>query len=244
MKDPNPLVYEKGIKKLEDAGIEVIVGVLEDECKKLNEVFIKNQQKLPFVVIKSATTLDGKIATKNGNSKWITSEQSRKYVQKLREKFDAVMTSSNTVIADNPSMNLRAKTKKQPTRIIVDSDFRTDFLMKIYKKDSAKIILATCKNIIDVPENVEVIVCPQKNSHVDLKFLFEKLYEKEIYSVLIEAGSIFVGELIKENLADKIYQFIAPKITNDNSCLSFASNSKISEISECKNLKIIALKNI
>src|SRR5574344_1573232 len=77
MKDPNPLVYEKGIKKLEDAGIEVIVGVLEDECKKLNEVFIKNQQKLPFVVIKSATTLDGKIATKNGNSKWITSEQSR-----------------------------------------------------------------------------------------------------------------------------------------------------------------------
>ena len=136
MRDPNPKV--DGLSKLREAGIEVTEGVLEEEAKFLNRVFIKNiSQKLPYVVLKTATTMDGKIATKTGDSKWITCEEARKEVYRMREEFNCILTSSNTVIADNPSMEHRFK-------CVLDKDNRTSKDAKIYQQ--GQIYIATKEN--------------------------------------------------------------------------------------------------
>ena len=151
MIDPNPIVSGNGIKKLQKAGIEVVTGVLEKECRILNEVFIKNQiKKSPFVVIKTATTLDGKIATQTGNSKWITDESSRLEVQKLRNKYDAILTSSATVIEDNPKLTCRLKNGRNPVRIILDTNLSTDENSNVYNNDGTKVYIITSENISDI----------------------------------------------------------------------------------------------
>ena len=128
MKDVNPIVAGNGLKKLQKAGIEIIGPILEDECKKLNEVFIKNQtEHKTFVALKTATTIDGKIATQTGDSKWITSEDARREVRNIRNRYDAILTSSATVIADNPTMEHKCK-------IILDRKLKTDINSTIYKQ--------------------------------------------------------------------------------------------------------------
>lgn len=156
MRDVNPIVEGNGIKKLQDAGIEVIENVLGDECKKLNEVFIKNMtQKKIFVAIKTATTLDGKIATSNGSSKWITSKKARTEVKNIRNRYDAIMTTSSTIIADNPTMTHKlTRTNSMSTqevagysdiKIVLDRELKTDLNSKIY--DSGKIYIFYDKTI-------------------------------------------------------------------------------------------------
>lgn len=231
MLDPNPKV--SGIQKLKEAGIEVTIGVLEDECKKLNEVFIKNiEQKKTFVAIKTATTLDGKIATSTGSSKWITSEKSRDRVKVIRNRYDAIMTSSTTVIADNPTMQHRKK-------IILDRELKTDLTSKIYEQGEIY-IFNEIKD--DVKDNIHYIKTPVKDNKISLEYVFEKLYELGIMSVLVECGGKLNGKALK--YADKIYHFIAPKITCDNSCKSCFDYKKINEISECKNFEIKELEFI
>lgn len=248
VKDPNPLV--DGIVKLKNAGIKVIDGVLEDECKKINEFFFKNHTRhMPFVAIKTATTLDGKIATKTGSSKWITSEKSRNYVQKLRSKYDAILTSSNTVIADNPGLDCRLKNGRNPIRIIVDTNLKTDPKSKIYKDDGVKVYIArqnfegiSAATVNEYGKNVEFIDCPLKNGRIDLQFLFEQFYKLGITSVLIEAGAKLNGAILKENLVDKIYQFIAPKVIADEYAISWASGFDVNDINNALNLKIEKIK--
>ena len=246
MVDPNPVVSGKGIKKLKDNGIEVITGILETECKKLNEIFIKNQlKKQPFITIKTATTLDGKIATKTGSSKWITDETSRKEVQKLRNKYDAVLTSSKTVIKDNPSMTCRLKNGRNPIRIVIDTNLSTSLDSKIYEDNGAKVIIITGINPKKkYPENVEIIKCKTKNSHVDLKEAVKILYKKGIMSILVEAGGTLTNAFIQEKLADKLIQFIAPKILADKNAKTFAEGCNRKEIAECNNLIITSTKKL
>ena len=220
MRDINPKV--DGISKLQKAGIEVIEGVLEEEAKFLNRVFLKNMsKKLPYVVLKTATTMDGKIATKTGSSKWITSEKSRKEVYRMRKDFDCILTSSNTVIADNPTMEHKFK-------CVLDKDFRTSKASKIYEQ--GKIYVATRENT------------PLKNGQLDLKSVLEELYKQGICSVFVECGGTLAGAFLKENLVDEIYQFIAPKILNDNEGKSCFNGDNIVEISEAKELKIYEIK--
>src|SRR5574344_1186224 len=227
-----------GIKKLKDAGLEVITDVLSAECRDLNEVFFTNiEQKRTFVALKTATTIDGKIATKTGNSKWITSDKSRNYGKKLRSYYDAILTSSNTVLADNPTM-------KHDIKVILDKDFRTHFDANIYSNGKIYLVISNSTSISNIPENVEVIKSPLKNNNIDLSFVLEKLFNKGIMSVFVETGEILSGEFIKENLVDKIYHFVAPKILNDNkgkSCFSadnatHISDSKIFNLSNVKQL--------
>lgn len=225
MLDSNPKV--SGIQKLKDAGIKVTTGVLENDCQKLNEVFIKNmQQHKTFVAIKTATTLDGKIATVSGSSKWITAEKAREEVKNIRNRYDAIMTTSSTIIADNPSMEHRCK-------IILDRELKTDFNSKIYK--TGKIYLFYDEKL-PAPDFINAIPAPVTNNKIDLDFVFNKLYELGIMSVLIEAGGKLNGEALK--FTDKIYHFIAPKITGDNSAKSCFDYQKIDLISECTNYKI------
>lgn len=244
--DPNPKVSGNGIKKCQASGLKTVVGVLENECKKLNEIFFKNQtSKMPFVSIKSAITLDGKIATKTGSSKWITGEKSRKYVQKLRNKYDAILTSSATVIADNPSLTCRIKNGRNPVRIIVDSRLKTNPQSKVYNNDGTKVILATTiENSREYPEHVEVVKIKEKNGHVDLSELVKILYSMGIYSILIEAGGRLNGSFLKEGLVNKLILFSASKITGDNSAKSFVEGFELRDINNAQNLKFSSLKLI
>jgi len=249
MVDPNPVVAGRGIERCKNAGIEVITGVLEDECKKLNEIFIKHiTQKKPFVAIKTACTMDGKIATKTGSSKWITSENARNEVQRLRNKYDAILTGSGTVIADNPSMNCRMEKGRNPVRIVVDSELKTSPDSKIYNNDNTRVIIAVKQDINEekikqYPENVEFIKCtPNQDGKVDLKYLINKLYETGITSILVEAGGILNGQLVKSGLVDKIYMFMAPKILGDSEGKSFIEGFDIKDINDSLGLKFDAIK--
>lgn len=236
--DTNPKVGGKGIEKLRNAGIEVVVGVLEKECRALNEVFFTNiEEKRVFVALKTATTLDGKIATKTGDSKWITSEKSRNYARKLRIHYDAILTSSATALADNPAMLHKMK-------IILDRELKTDYKSKIYQQGKIIQVISDDYLIDDYPRNIEILPCPIKNNKLDLEFLLKELYKTGIKSVFVEAGGTLCGEFIKSNLVDRIYHFIAPKILNDNSGKSCFNGDNILEISRAKNFTLSEIKKL
>lgn len=232
MQDVNPIVAGNGIKRLKDAGIEVVEHVLEDECKILNEVFIKNMtQKKVFIAIKTATTLDGKIATQNGSSKWITSEKAREEVKVIRNRYDAIMTSSATILADNPTMLHRKK-------IILDRKLRTNLEAPIYKNGEIYLF----NDSLDMFEGgVNFIKTPVYDDKLDLEFIFNKAYELGIKSVLVESGGHLAGSVLK--YADKIYHFIAPKITGDNSSLSCFDFQQIDDINKSLNFKFSNIKS-
>lgn len=222
MKDPNPKI--NGIKKLKNAGIQITEGILEDEARFLNRIFIKNMtKKLPYIVLKTATTMDGKIAANNGDSKWITSDAARSTVYKMRQQFDCILTSSNTVLADNPNMEHKCK-------CILDKDSRISADSNILKQ--GQIYIATKSNT------------PVENNKLDLKELLKTLYEKGICSVFVECGGTLAGAFLKEALVDEIYQFIAPKILNDNTGLSCFNGNNCNKISDCVNLNVYEIKKI
>lgn len=224
-RDPNPKV--DGIKKLQDAGIEVIEGILEKETKFLNRIFFKNMGvNLPYVVLKTATTMDGKIATRTGDSKWITCDEARKEVYKMREEFDCILTSSNTVIADNPTMGV----KEGRVKCVLDKDNRTSKDAKIYQQ--GQIYIATKENT------------PLKDGNLDLKAVLEELYRQGVCSVFVECGGKLAGAFLKEGLIDEVYQFIAPKIVNDNSAKSCFDGDSILKIADSKKFRIYETKII
>ena len=232
MQDVNPIVAGNGINKLQKAGIEVISGIMEEECKKLNEIFIKNMtQNKCFITIKTATTLDGKIATSNGSSKWITSSAAREKVKEIRNCYDAIMTTSSTILADNPTMLHRKK-------IILDRRLKTNLEAPIYKNGEIYLFNET----LDMFEGgVNFIKTPVKANKLDLEFVFERAYELGIKSILIESGGILNGSALK--YADKIYHFIAPKITGDNSSLSCFNFQKINDINNSLNFEIESIEH-
>lgn len=236
--DNNPKVAGNGIKKLKNAGIEVVLNVLEKECRELNEIFFTNiEEQRTFVALKTATTIDGKIATKIGDSKWITSDKSRNYARKLRTYYDAILTSSNTVITDNPTM-------KHKTKIILDRGLKTNWNADIYKQ--GQIILVTSEDycVDEYPLNFEVMLCPEKDGKLDLNYILKELYTSGIKSIFVEAGGKLCGEFVKENLVDKVYHFIAPKILNDNSGRSCFDGDNIFKINDSKNFKLIDTKKL
>lgn len=227
MQDVNPIVAGNGIWKLKNAEIEVIEHVLEDECKQLNEVFIKNMTKKEvFVAIKTATTLDGKIATKSGSSKWITSEKAREEVKKIRNRYDAILTTSSTILADNPTMAHRKK-------IILDRELKTNIEAPIYKEGEIYLFNAT----LDMFEGgINFIKTPVYKNKLDLKYILERAFNLGIKSILVESGGHLNGEILK--YTDKIYHFIAPKITGDNRSLSCFDFREIDDINDSFNFKI------
>lgn len=247
--DPFEKVAGKGIKKCKDAGIEVITGILEKECRQLNEIFLKNvNKKSPFIAIKTATTADGKIATRTGESKWITAQKARNHVQKLRNKYDAILTGSNTVNVDNPSMTCRIKNGRNPVRVVVDSKLSTDPGSKIFNNDGCRVYIACAENIKDrelekYPQSVSFIKCPLKGTKVDLAFLTKKLFELGISSILIEAGGDLNGAFLKENLVDKIYHFIAPKIIGDKNAKNWVEGIDLGKLENALKLDFKTVKN-
>ncbi|WP_422388919.1 bifunctional diaminohydroxyphosphoribosylaminopyrimidine deaminase/5-amino-6-(5-phosphoribosylamino)uracil reductase RibD [Helicovermis profundi] len=222
MLDPNPLVAGNGVKILEENGIDVEIGMLEDEAKKINEVFVKYiSRKLPFVLMKTAMTLDGKIATYTGDSKWISSDLSREFVHEIRHRYTSVMVGIGTVISDNPSLSARRSNNEsiQPIRIIVDSHGKLPLDSKIAltaKKN--KTILVTTSMLLIEKENkikekgIEILKVSTENNRVNLKEMIKILGEKGIDSILLEGGSTLNFSFLEEGIVDKVMTFIAPKI--------------------------------
>lgn len=228
MKDVNPIVAGNGLKKLIDAGIEVIGPILEDECRKLNEIFIKNQvEHKTFVALKTATTIDGKIATSTNDSKWITSDFAREEVRNIRKRYDAILTSSSTILADNPTMEHKCK-------VILDRKLKTNSQMTIYKQGKI-FIFHSLKNQSSLSNNnLQYIYTPIVNNKLGIEFILEELYKRGIMSVLIEAGGKLNGSFLP--YIDRLYHFVAPKILGDNNGKSCFYGKEVEKISNCTNL--------
>lgn len=202
--DKNPKV--DGVKKLKEKGIEVLGGVLEKEGDELNKVFFKNiTKKIPYIALKTATTLDSKIATENYNSKWITGDSSRLEVMKLRSLYQAIITGSNTVLYDNPKLTSRIKGGINPIRIIMDKKGQIPFNYNVFEDNGTRIILID-NTKRKCPSHVEKIGFSNINE------LLKTLFNMGIYSILIESGRGLNSAFLKEKCVDEIYHFIAPKI--------------------------------
>lgn len=212
--DPNPQVAGNGVQKIRAAGIEVETEVLKEECEKLNEVFFTNMtKKRPFIHLKVAATLDGRIATSSGNSKWITSDQARKEVHELRNSYDAVMVGKNTLRFDNPELTSRIEEKviKAPIKIIVGNLEDKDLSLKAFS-DKSKVI-----NICTQAASITGI----KQIHHTGSWIqtFNKLYEESICSILIEGGAQLLSSIIEENIFDRYTCYLAPKLIGNGPSL-------------------------
>lgn len=250
--DVNPKVAGKGFKILEDAGIHVEYGFLQDELRKQNEVFFKwIEHKKPFVVLKAAMTLDGKIATATGQSKWITNETSRAYGYKLRDIYDGIMVGINTVIEDNPMLTARVDGGKNPIRIVVDSSLKIDINANVVQDKSAKTIIATTdkadkdKILKLQAQNVDVIVVDKdENDKVDIEKLLNILGQQNICSILVEGGATLSGSFVAKKLVDKVYFFIAPKIVGGKEAKTPVAGTGILNLQEALALKDIQIEKL
>jgi diaminohydroxyphosphoribosylaminopyrimidine deaminase/5-amino-6-(5-phosphoribosylamino)uracil reductase len=253
--DPNPLVSGKGINKLRRAGIAVETGILENECRRLNESFIKYiTQKVPFAVLKLAATLDGKIATKTGDSRWISGEDSRRLVHRLRFESDAVLVGSGTVIADDPQLTVRdyaGAHKKNPVRIIVDSRLRMPLRSRLLKTaGEIKTIIATTRQasknkILKLAQpGAEVLIVSSRNKRVDLKCLMKHLASQGIASVLIEGGSELSAAALEDGIVDKVLFFYAPKIIGGVHARTMVGGAGVAKISDAITLSDVRYKKL
>jgi diaminohydroxyphosphoribosylaminopyrimidine deaminase/5-amino-6-(5-phosphoribosylamino)uracil reductase len=224
MLDANPMVFGQGKAELESVGIKVCVGEHEAEAKQICEAYTKFITRgVPFVTAKFAMSLDGKIATKSGDSRWISGELSRQYVHGLRYTTDAVMVGVNTVLEDDPLLTARCccgkggKARKQPLRVIVDSTGRTPLGARVFNEPGTTLLVLGSsvgpeQKAVFTQAGAEVLELPQEEGRIDLKRLMKALGERGVTSVLVEGGGILLGSLFDEGLIDKVITFIAPVI--------------------------------
>ena len=252
MTDPNPKVAGKGIAILQEAGIEVTTGVLEQEARQLNEVFLKWMTTgLPFVALKTAMTLDGKIATAAGQSQWITNEASRYETHRLRDIYDGILVGINTALADNPSLTTRLKEYqgRNPVRIVVDSRARLPLTAKLVTDGAARTIVAVTEQApaerVEALRSagVEIIVAGSSN-HVDMQSLMEQLGAMKISSVLVEGGGSVNFSLLQAGLVDRVYAFIAPKLVGGRDALTPVEGEGFQELDRAVELENIQLRQL
>jgi diaminohydroxyphosphoribosylaminopyrimidine deaminase / 5-amino-6-(5-phosphoribosylamino)uracil reductase len=222
--DPNPLTQGASIKKMRRVGIEVRVGLLRRQARQVNEIFYKNiLQKRPFVAVKTAQSLDGKITTSGGYSKWITQEKSRIFGKKLRDNYDCVLVGINTVIKDNPGLQGKSKI---PYRVVIDRRLRLPLHSSLLKKNPEKVILFTssknnkCVKIKKIPPGVDIVFIKEDNKILPVDKILRELFARGIMSVYVEGGAKTLGYFFDSKSADKIYFFLAPLIIGGESSLS------------------------
>ena len=255
MLDPNPLNCGRGVRELRKGGIEVKIGILEKEARKINEAYLKYiTTKRPFVILKTAMSLDGKIATRTGDSRWITTKIARQYVHKLRDEVDAILVGIETVLKDNPRLTVRIETPdsdrqaRKPTRIIVDSRARVPLSAKVLNKVAPTIVAVTqvapSRKIVALKKKgVKVLLLKNKNGKVDLKELLKRLGKLEITNLLVEGGGRINAAFLKNGLVDKILFFIAPKIIGGEGAPTPVEGEGIARIKDAISLKNIDIKS-
>lgn len=249
--DPNPKVDGGGIKILKDHGIQVVTGILEKECLELNQIFFHYiQTGLPYVAMKYAMTLDGKIASVIGDSKWVTGEKAREHVHELRKKYASILVGIDTVLADDPMLNCRIEEGVDPIRVICDTHLRIPLESQIVKS-AAKIqtIVACGENVSKEKKKqleaagIQILVIP-RSQYLDLAFLIKELGKKKIDSILVEGGGSIHGNMIKTGLVNRVYAYIAPKLIGGKRALSPVGGEGISYMQDAiclENHKILKL---
>ena len=254
MEDPNPLVAGKGIALLREAGIEVVCGVEEEALREQNRVFLKYiSTKLPWVAMKTAMTLDGKIATRTGDSKWITGAEARAYVHELRHRFMAILVGIGTAVADDPLLNCRIEGRgvRQPIRVVVDSNARLSLDSQLVKTagEYRTIVAHTCfapeervKALREI--GVEMLLCKEKEGLVDVRNLLELLGQSGIDSILLEGGGSLNYTFLSEGLADELYAFIAPKIVGGMNAKTPVEGAGMEKMADAINLELENVLNI
>lgn len=250
--DPNPVVFKKGIKRIREAGIDVSWGLLQEKNKRLNEAYIKHiTQKIPFVVAKAASSLDGKIATRTYSSRWISSSQTREYIHLLRGEYDAIMVGINTIIRDNPQLTLRHQNwrGKALVRVILDSKLRIPLTSKILNTLSqGKIFIFTLDRFSQRKaqalreKGAEVVSL--HSPRIELCQVLSWLGKQNISSVLVEGGGTLLTSIIEEKLVDKIFLTISSKLIGGENAPSLLQGKGIDLIKDALRLKRTRLFSI
>lgn len=251
MVDPNPLVAGRGVRRLRRAGIEVDVGLLGDECRRLNEAFVKSiTRRLPFVVLKLAASLDGKIATFTGDSRWITDEGARLYVHRLRSQVDAVLVGIGTVLADDPQLTCRVPGGRNPLRIVLDRRLRIPLSARVLREaEPGKTIVVTGprapRGKIRLVESLGARVweLPVTQGGISLAALLKKLGRMGLLSVMIEGGADTAGRALREKVVDKILFFYAPKILGAEG-RDMIGALGIRRVSRCTRIRDVEVKRL
>jgi len=251
--DPNPAVIGRGAERLKQAGIKVEIGLLEEECRRLNETWNKYiTTGLPFVTLKAAASLDGRIATRTGHSQWITNEKSRHYVHQIRAAHDAILIGIGTLLKDNPHLTARRPGLEplSPYRIVLDSLLRTPLDSNIFGSDGReKMILATRrheeKKLAPYREQVkEILLLPTNDlGQLDFPALLRELGRREITSVLIEGGSEINGSALDNRIIDKICFFYAPILIGGRGSLGMLSGEGTESIDQALPVKDITIRH-
>lgn len=250
-RDPNPKVAGKGARILREHGINVVEDYMREACDALNPVFFHYiTTKTPYVVLKFAMTLDGKIATRTGASKWITGEAARNHVHQLRGRYAGILAGIGTVLADDPMLNCRIDGAHQPLRIILDSHLRIPMGSRLVRSAKEYPLLIVCNestrdreegtNRIQKLEEAgaKVWALPEKNGHPDLNVLMQRLGEEKIDSVLIEGGGTVNEAVLKAHIVHHVYAYIAPKIFGGEDAKTPVEGSGIRIPQECAKLRL------
>ena len=251
--DANPRVAGKGKAELERAGIRVWVGEREAEARQINEAYTKFiTEGVPFITIKFAMSLDGKIATRSGDSRWISGEQARKHVHLLRYTSDAVMVGINTVLADDPRLTARCcgkggMLKKQPLRVIVDSRGRTPLTARVLNEPGQTVLALGKLSAAEARDaferaGVELWELPSAEGMVDLEGLMKALGKREVTSVLVEGGGVLTGSLFDRALVDKVIVFIAPIIIGGEGAKAAVAGRGIEKMADSLRLKRVSVE--
>lgn len=254
MRDPNPDVGGGGVEFLQSHGVKVEYGILEKECLRLNEVFIKYVKgKRPFVIMKAAASMDGKIATRSGDARWITGEKARRFVHRMRNEVDAILVGAGTVIKDDPMLTTRLGQKRgrDPLRVILDSGLKVPLTARIFNLDSsAPTVVATSSAAPEskkkrlITKGVEVITVSVNQGGLDLTELLSKLGRRGILSVLIEGGGTVFGSAIQSRLVDKFYLFYAPIIIGGTKAVDMVGGEGINRIAGALRLRDMKIRKI
>lgn len=249
MRDPNP-VARGGLEELQGSGIKTEVGIMEKESKRLNEAYLKYaEKKMPFVMIKSAMSADGKIATKAGDYKWVSGKESRNYVHEMRGKVDAVMVGVNTVIKDDPLLTCRTPGGRNPIRLVADSGLRIPITAQVLNKDARTIILTTRNAPAPKVRAVEskgakVLMVGDKEGHVNLREAMRDLADEGVQSIMIEGGGTLNASALEAGVVDKILFFIAPKIIGGKGAVSIVGGSGVEKLSDSIRLEDMTVTKV
>jgi diaminohydroxyphosphoribosylaminopyrimidine deaminase/5-amino-6-(5-phosphoribosylamino)uracil reductase len=254
MKDPNPLVNGRGFRLLQKAGIEVITGLLEPECRRFNEIFVKYiTTKTPFVILKAAVTLDGRIADRFGGSKWITGREARAFVHRLRDRVDVVMVGVGTVLADDPQLTVRLAGKgRNPRPLVVDSRIRVSANARVFNTPAAggAMVASTAqasarkRKLIEDAGAEILIVRKDRTGRVDLKALMRELGARKIASVLLEGGTELFTSALESGIVDKMVLFFAPRLLLDGKARGMACGSRVRRLEQALRIREIQVKRL